>query len=269
MLKIGEFSKLSRVSIRMLRHYDDMGLLKPVEVDLFTGYRYYAAEQLPLIGRITALKDMGFTLSDIAKMLEIYDDTETLGTYLEKRRQELAELSKETAYRMMLLNTAIERLRKELPMNYDVSIKTIPERYAATVRMTIPHYEDEGLVWNVLCEETDPLNIIPADSCLTAVSFPDDEFKEENVDVMAWKTVKGTYPDTAHVKFMTLPAVKVASCTFKGSYDLMTDCYAAVSAWVNENGYKNSGAIFNIYHISPHETQNPDEFVTEVCFPVE
>ena len=63
MLKIGDFSKLSRVSIRMLRHYDDIGLLKPAETDTFTGYRYYREDQLFQIGRITALKDMGFSLT--------------------------------------------------------------------------------------------------------------------------------------------------------------------------------------------------------------
>ena len=71
MLKIGEFSKLSRVSIRMLRHYDDIGLLKPAEIDSFTGYRYYSPDQLPVVGRITALKDMGFQLADIVKILEV------------------------------------------------------------------------------------------------------------------------------------------------------------------------------------------------------
>ena len=65
MLKIGEFSKLSRVSVRMLRHYDDIGLLPPARIDRFTGYRYYNPDQLPVIGRITALKDMGFQLADI------------------------------------------------------------------------------------------------------------------------------------------------------------------------------------------------------------
>lgn len=69
MLKIGDFSKLSRVSIRMLRHYDDIGLLKPAEIDEFTGYRYYQEEQLFIMGRITALKDMGFALADIVKIL--------------------------------------------------------------------------------------------------------------------------------------------------------------------------------------------------------
>ena len=69
MLKIGEFSKLSRVSVRMLRNYDEIGLLKPAEIDRFTDYRYYREDQLPTAGRIAALKDMGFSLADIVRIL--------------------------------------------------------------------------------------------------------------------------------------------------------------------------------------------------------
>jgi DNA-binding transcriptional MerR regulator len=268
MLKIGEFSKLSRVSIRMLRHYDDIGLLKPAETDRFTGYRYYSHEQLPIVGRITALKDMGFQLTDIVKILDIYDDNERLDGYLVKRQAELRKISETADYQMRLLDTARNRLRKEQNMSYNVSIKTIPERYAATVHMTIPRYEDEGMVWQIMGEETSSMNLIPAEPCLVAAEYLDDEYKEENVELIAWKTVKGRYPDTEHVKFKTLPAVKVASCMVKGGYEQMPDVYGAVIAWVNENGYEYAGSMFNIYHVSPHETQNPDEFVTEVCYAV-
>ena len=102
MLKIGDFSKLSRVSIRMLRHYDDIGLLKPAETDTFTGYRYYREDQLFTIGRITALKDMGFSLSDIIRILENYDDPEKMESFLSARQEELSRLSKETEYKLML-----------------------------------------------------------------------------------------------------------------------------------------------------------------------
>ena len=74
MLKIGEFSKLSRVSIRMLRHYDEIDLLKPAWIDPESGYRYYSAEQLPIAGRINALKDMGFALAAIGQILDRYGD---------------------------------------------------------------------------------------------------------------------------------------------------------------------------------------------------
>ena len=107
-----------------------------------------------------------------------------------------------------------------------------------------------------------------ATPCYCAVEFLDNEFKEQNVEIMASKSVKGTYPDTEHVKFRTLPAVTYAGCTFKGSYAQINDVVATVSAWVEDNGYDYAGPMFDIYHVSPHETQNPDEFVTEVCFPV-
>ena len=267
MLKIGEFSKLSRVSIRMLRHYDDIGLLKPAEIDNFTGYRYYHEEQLFTIGRITALKDMGFSLADIIKMLDNYDDKEMMDNFFSERQKELSKLSEETQYKLMLLDSARKRLRKEQNMSYDVTVKTIPERYAATVHMIVPRYEDEGMLWSTMRSECNNLN--PSDPCLAAAEFLDDEYKEENVEIIAWMTVKGTYTDTEHVKFKSLPAVKVASCILKGSYDQMGEVYATVASWIKENGYKMNGHMFNIYHVSPAQTQNPDEYVTEVCFPVE
>ena len=94
MLKIGEFSKLSRVSVRMLRHYDEIGLLKPAEIDRFTDYRYYREDQLPTAGRIAALKDMGFSLADIVRILEVYDDREKLEKFFAARQEELEALSK-------------------------------------------------------------------------------------------------------------------------------------------------------------------------------
>ena len=268
MLKIGEFSKLSRISVRMLRHYDEIGLLKPARIDRFTDYRYYREDQLPIAGRIVALKDMGFSLADIIRILSIYEDRDQLERFFSTRQRELEALSWDTAHKLTLLDAARERLRKEENMSYDVTIKTIPARYAATVRMIVPRYEDEGMIWGTLVEETCRMGLVEADPCLCAVTFLDGEYKEENVEMMAWKTVKGVYPDTEHVKFRTLPAVTVASCTYQGNYTRITDVYAAVIGWMEANGYEPDGPMFNIYHVSPQETQDPDKFVTEICYPV-
>ena len=269
MLKIGEFSKLSRISIRMLRHYDEIGLLRPTELDRFTGYRYYHESQLPIAGRITALKDMGFGLSAIGQILACYDDRARLEQHLRVKRAELRELSEQTAYRLRLLDTALERLRKDdHPMTYDITLKTFPERCAATVRMTIPAYQMEGMLWNTLMKGTEALRVVPDDPCYCCAVFLDKEYKETDVEVEVQKTVKGQYPDTGHVKFKTLPEVTVASAICKGSYEQMGAVMAAVAQWVTANGYGFDGPAFNIYHVSPHETQNPEEFVTEVCYPV-
>ena len=126
MLKIGDFSKLSRISIRMLRHYDEIGLLVPKNTDCFTGYRYYAEEQLPVAGRITALKDMGFGLSAIGEILKSYDNPQALAEFLAVKQAEVQAEAAETNHRLLLLETAIKRLRKdETAMNYNVTLKTI------------------------------------------------------------------------------------------------------------------------------------------------
>ena len=93
-------------------------------------------------------------------------------------------------------------------------------RFAATVRMTLPRYEDEGMIWNVLMSET------------------------------------------CHMK------LAAASCTFRGSYAHISEAYAAVAARIDANGYVSDGPMFNIYHVSPHETGRPDDVVTEVCYPI-
>jgi DNA-binding transcriptional MerR regulator len=70
MFKIGDFSKLSRVSVKTLRYYDEVGLLKPIQIDRFTGYRFYSVDQLPRLNRILALKDLGFSLEQIGRLLD-------------------------------------------------------------------------------------------------------------------------------------------------------------------------------------------------------
>ena len=111
--------------------------------------------------------------------------------------------------------------------------------------------------------------LVPDDPCYAIAEFLDDEFKEENVEIIVSMAVKGRHQDTEHVKFKVLSAVKVASCVIKGSYDQMGEAYATVASWIKANGYKMNGPMFNIYHIGPVQTQNPNEYVTEACFPVE
>ena len=251
----------------MLRHYDDIGLLHPVQIDRFTGYRYYGEEQLILAGRIQSLRDMGFSLAAIREMLE-NDDPVIIERQFAIREAELKRDAELTAYRLRLLETARERLRKDSFMNYTVTVKTIPERYVASLRMTLPSYDAEGMAWGILCSETDSMNLIPDDPCLCCAIFHDSEYKESDVDVEIQKTVKGSYPDTEHVVFKTEPAVTVASCIHNGSYFGLDDAMRFTAEWVRSSGYDFSGSAFCIYHVSPHETDDSSKFVTEICYPV-
>ncbi|MDD5944918.1 MAG: MerR family transcriptional regulator [Clostridia bacterium] len=269
MIKIGDFSKLTKISIRMLRHYDEIGLLKPETVDRFSGYRYYSVKQLSDANRIRALREMGFGLSETAEIIMQYNDTEAIADFLEKKQKELERERTELNDRLTLIESAIERLRKDgKSMNYNVTVKTVPERYAACVRKTIASYDHEGELWAILRSETKTMKLQPDTAYTACAIFHDDGYKESDVDVEIQMGVVGKYEDTENVKFKTIPAVEVASTIHKGSYDSITDAYSAVMEWIAGNGYEICGEMFNIYHMSPAQTSNPDEQVTEICLPV-
>lgn len=269
MLKIGDFSKLSRISIRMLRHYDEIGLLIPKNTDSFTNYRYYSEEQLTVAGRITALKDMGFSLATITEILKSYNSPKALSEYLAVKQAEVQAEADEIKHRLLLLETALARLRKDdTAMNYSVVLKTLPERYVASVRKNIPAYNQEGILWNMLMAETAAMNLQQADHCYSLSIFHDESYKESDIDIEIQLAVIGQYQNTKNVIFKTVPAVEIASATYKGSYEQITDVNHAVANWVVDNGYEFNGAMFCIYHVSPAQTQDPNELVTEVCYPV-
>jgi len=269
MLKIGDFSKLSRISIRMLRHYDEIGLLVPESVDEFTGYRYYSEAQLLIANRINALKDMGFSLSVISEILKTYNDPKVLKKYLLQKQAELKELAEKTGRQLRILETTINRLGKDdSVMEYSVVLKEIPERYVASLRKIIPSYDREGMLWEQMMRELASQNVQIAYPCNSMAIFHDKEHKEQDVDVEIQIPVQGSRQNTGNVVFKTVPAVLVASVTFKGSYDQIAPVNQAIVNWIRDNRYNFNGAMFNIYHVSPAQTQNPDEFVTEICFPV-
>ncbi|WMI80008.1 MerR family transcriptional regulator [Anaerotignum sp. MB30-C6] len=269
MLKIGDFSKLSRISIRMLRYYDERGLLMPNTIDDFTGYRYYTEDQLQIASRIVALKDMGFALSVIAEILKSYDNPQSLAKFLAVKQAEVQAEVEETSRRLRLLETAIKRLRKDdTAMNYNVNLKTLPQRYVASVRKVLPAYDQESLLWNIMMTETAPLKMQFAENSYSMAIFHDEGHKERDLDVEIQGSVKGNYENTENVVFKTVPAIEIASATYNGSYDQITAVNQAVANWMRDNGYQINGAMFCIYHVSPAQAQNPDEFVTEVCYPV-
>lgn len=189
--------------------------------------------------------------------------------FLSVKKAEVKAEAEEAAHRLLLLETAIKRLRKDgTAMSYNVNLKTLPERYVASVRKIIPAYDQESILWNIMMKEIAPRKAQPTENCYSLAIFHDEGYKESDVDVEIQITVKGSYQDTENVVFKTVPAIEVASATYKGSYEQLTAVNHAVANWVNDNGYEFNGAMFCIYHVSPAQTQNPDELVTEVCYPV-
>lgn len=269
MLKIGEFSILSQISIHMLRHYDDIGLLIPEHVDDFTGYRYYSERQLPIANKIQALKSMGLGLALIKEILAKYTSNDQLKDYLElhavEQREKIANMQKQ----LNLIQTTIVNLGhvSDIPL-YSVALKKFPAHNVISVRGVIETPEDEAVLWEKLAKERASQNIQFATPALNIAVFHDEEFHEHNLDVEIQQAVVGRYHNTEAMKFKKIEETTAATLTFKGQYDLLPEANGEIMRWITDNHYRLDGKRFNIYHVSPETEESTGNMVTEVCFPV-
>jgi DNA-binding transcriptional MerR regulator len=158
MLRIGEFSALSQISIYMLRHYDEIGLLTPENIDRFTGYRYYSETQLPIANKIRALKSMGLSLPLIKEILTNYAEDYELKTYLETQAVHQKEKIDLMQRQLTLIESTIRHLESPSPIpSYSVALKEFPQHNVVSYRQIITTPDQEGVLWASLAEETKSL----------------------------------------------------------------------------------------------------------------
>ena len=263
MLKIGEFSVLSQISIYMLRHYDEIGLLTPEQVDKFTGYRYYSENQLPEAGKIRALKSMGLGLSQIKEILTRYARGDELKRYLEAQAETQREQLNALSRQLTLTESTIRSLETDSAVpSYSISIKEIPKHSVVSHRRIIASPDREGELWVELSEKTSGQNVQYTTPPMSVAIFHDEGFTEENLDVEVQKTVTGKGG------FKTVEPFTAATLTYKGDYMRLPAANEAIARYISENGYEIAGPRFNIYHVSPETESSFENMVTEVCFPV-
>lgn len=149
MIRVGQLSRLSMVSIKTLRSYDEAGLLHPARVDDFTGYRYYTFGQLARLHRILALKEMGFALEQIGRLLDEDLSAEQLRGMLKARRSEIQARLEDEMARLARVEARLQLLEKENPISQvEVVVKTVEPLTIASVRDTIPTYSQQGHLWH-------------------------------------------------------------------------------------------------------------------------
>ncbi len=187
MIQIGDFSKLSRVSVKTLRFYDEMGLLKPIEVDRFIGYRYYEFDQLPRLYRTAgfasvALKDLGFSLEEIGHLLEGDLSTEQMRGMLKLRQAEIRQRVEEETARLERVDIWLRQIEQEECMSkYDVVIKKVEPVKVASVRGVVPTPPDQRTLWTELGSYLTQQHVRTVGPCFTL--YHDDEHRDRDWDV--------------------------------------------------------------------------------------
>ncbi len=266
MLRIGDFSKLSLVSVKTLRYYDELGLLKPVRVDEFTGYRYYAVEQIPRLNRILALKDLGLSLEQIAGLLHQNVSPEEIRGMVRLRQAEVKGRIEDARAQLMRIEARLRQIEKEghLPM-YDVALKSIPALKVAFVRRVVPNYGGVGMLFGELFG---PLMGRARFAGPAMAIYHDQEFKEEDPDMEVAIPIEGALPAGIPVQTRELPGGDMACAVYQGPYEGIGEAYHAIMAWLEPNGYRIAGPVREEYLRGPGDTNEPSEYITEIQVPV-
>lgn len=272
MLKIGDFSKLSLVSVKALRLYDQMGLLKPVQVDKFTNYRYYSATQLPRLNRILALKDLGFSLEQIAKLIDNQIPPAQIRGMLRLKQAELQQHLEDEQARLLRVEARLRQIEQEDSMsNYDVVVKKVEPQTVAAVNGVIPNYKDCGPIWERLFDEVYGYvreNGVKEVGCAIAV-YHNNEFRERDIEVEALAPIHEPLQASEQVKVYQLPAVEKMACVVHhGPFLTMGEAYSSLLKWIEANSYHIAGSIREV-SVSYCRGGDQNNYVTEIQCPVE
>jgi DNA-binding transcriptional MerR regulator len=269
MIRIGDFARLGQVSIVTLRHYDEIGLLKPVRVDSFTGYRYYSVAQLPRLNRILALKDLGFSLEQIEQVLNGGLTLDQLRGMLMLKHAELEQHLTDEQARLTRIAARLRQIELEDQMSmYDVVLKTVAPMTIVSRRVTIPTNDQVpqylnpafGEVWDYMKQQ----NVKPTGTHFAIWHQSADVLANE--DAEAAVPVDRALPGTDRVKVYELPETLVACAVHHGNFEDFTQLHTAIVQWIEANGYEIVGAYREIYL-----KHNPDDYsdsATEVQYPV-
>ena len=272
MFKIGDFSRLSRVSVRALRLYDQMGLLKPIRVDPLSGYRYYSAEQLSRLNQIVAFKDLGLSLEQIIELLNDNIPPAQIRGMLRLKQAEVQQLIEGEQARLRRIEARLQQIEQsDSASPYNVVLKQTEAQNVAAIRDVLP-----------VCSNIKQLHAELEDALqqkgMAIIGFSqtvwhDAEYQINPVDAEAIAPVSQRFCGCGRVKSYTLPAVQQMACTIhQGSYDTVVQAFNALLHWIAANNYQIAGANREIY-LQPKITdtnflENFEHSIIEIQFPV-
>ena len=267
-LKIGEFSRLMQTTVKTLRHYEQIGLLLPDEVDEATGYRYYRMEQMQRLNAIKDLKSLGFSLDEIK---DIYDDDthtpslEILEAKIDDCRRQLRELEQRRLRLAVLADS-----RKQLLIMEKFSIQSLPEIIVASHREVVENYDAIGAMCvNIIGPEMQRLGCKcpPPGYCFTIEH--DKEYKPKDIDIEYCEQVEEAGEDSAIITFKRLPAMPTALCMkHVGPYDRFYQSYVELFKYAEEQGYQIAGAPRTCYIDGCWNQEDPEKWLSLIQLPV-
>ncbi len=265
MFSIGEFSRVTGLSIKTLRFYHDKGLLTPARVDDKSGYRYYDQRGVEAARVIVALRDLEFALAEIQRILEDYSDDGDILDYLEKHETAIGERIRQQQTIRATLQRIIESERQARAASGHSGVavveKDLPPLLVAGVRIRGKYSEcgrGFGLIGRKMWRR-----IAGKPLCL----YYDTEYKEDDADFEACMPLRpGKTVEVAGIDVRELPGGRCASLMHHGPYTELGRSYEKILAWLGERDHQPNGPTREVYHKGPGMIfrGNPDRYLTEI-----
>lgn len=266
MYRIGEFSKLTKTTIKTLRYYDEAGLLKPEYIDPFTNYRFYTTNQLVALHRIQAFRQVGLSIDEIKLLLSGGNVDEIM----KKCKQEVLRELRNSQDQLSRIEFILSGKEEKQFMNYQAILKELPECIVFSKKMTIPSYDAYFQVipeiGQKVHERYPDLKCVVPEYCF--VCYLDGEYREKDINVEFCQAVEEMKPDFEDIHFKKIEAATAVSVMHKGPYSKLSHAYAYIFQWIEENGYVVTQNVRESYIDGIWNKENEEDWLTELQVPV-
>ena len=271
MLNIGEFARLGQVSTRMLRHYDEIGLLRPDQVDAANGYRLYRVGQLERLHRIVAMRDMGFTLEQVGQALAVDISVEELRGMLRLRRAQIEQTVVEEHERLRRVEAHLRAIEwRNIVELQDVVIKhTQPIRVASATAGGLTHADIGAAFGRLLPKVLGHLEAAGIKPGISVAVYEDEGGTAAEGEIVLHAGFDiGTHQirDGEDVRIVDLPVIEVAAATYRGGDEGIVAAWEALVRWIDDSGYRLTGDCRELYH--EWHDDDPEQNVMELQQPI-
>ena len=274
MFKIGDFSRIARVSCRLLRYYDELGLLKPAQLERDSGYRYYSASQLPRLNRILVLKELGLSLEDIARVLDSNLSAAELRGMLLMRRNDAQRALAEEMERLRHIESRIAQIDAEGELSVDdVIMRSEPAQQLLSTRRVVPSFTAARELIRELSESVRVLKSKGVLGRLTAIAHAP-EFEVDRIDIEVGFVLQADLQSEVRLasgeplSVRELPAVeRMAACVRIGLPERAHLITGKIGVFLEANGYGLAGPSREVF-LQPPRLDHMEESVVEMQFPV-
>jgi len=263
-LTIGDFSRVTFLSVKTLRYYHRVGLLEPAEIDPVTGYRRYASDQIPIAQVIRRLRDLDMPLDDVGSVLRARDQTtrsQLIAAHLTRLEETLAETQRAVA--------SLRDLLEHPSLSAAIEHRRVPATQAAAITSTVEVGDLPAWYQGAIGEIQGTLSaqdIVP--SRPPGGIYANELFTEERGDATLFFPVTGEVRPVGRVGQISVPEAELAVIIHRGSHDNVDRSYGALATYVSEHAIAVDGLIREYYVVGPHDTDDSSAWSTEIGWPI-